>query len=258
MFCDHFVSPPLDRTRWNVVVTGLVVNNEQQAYIDSSTTVSCVPRPDAGADCEGALVIQPRFVPGFVTAEGNRFDFVSGRIDTRGKVELRHGTAAARIKLPAGPGVWPAFWALGSGRWPAAGEIDVMENVGDPEWVNAALHGPGYAGETPLVNRRYFGGPNDATAWHVYSVECRPDRIVFEVDGEVIYRVLRPMVEHYGTWVFDEPKYLILNVALGGAYPLKTNGVRSPYLGLPASTVERVRGNDVRMLVDWVRVEEQP
>ncbi len=258
MFCDHFDAPALDRTRWNVVVTGPVVNNEQQAYVDSPETIACLPGPDADPDCQGALVIQPRFAPASVTPEGNRFDFVSGRIDTRGKIELRHGVASARIKLPAGPGIWPAFWALGDGAWPEAGEVDVMENVGDSEWVNAALHGPGYSGETPLVNRKYFGCAKDATAWHVYSVDCRSDSIVFEVDDEVLYRVRRPMVEHYGKWVFDGPKYLILNVALGGAYPLKTNGVRSPYVGLPASTVERVRGNGVRMLVDWVRVEERP
>ena len=254
MVRDHFDSPELDRTLWNVVVTGAVVNDEQQAYIDSPTTVRCAPGREADPDCEGALVLQPRYSQGYLTAEDGRFDFVSGRIDTRGKLSLRHGTASARIKLPAGPGVWPAFWALGNGSWPEAGEIDIMESVGDPEWVNAALHGPGYAGETPLVNRRYFTG-KDATAWRVYAVHCGPDSIVFSVDGEVIYRVLRPMVEHYGRWVFDEPKYLILNVALGGTYPLKTNGIRSPYRGLPASTVERVRRNEIRLLVDWVSVD---
>ena len=53
----------------------------------------------------------------------------------------------------------------------------------------------------------------------------------FYIDDRLTYRVTRPMVEHYGNWVFDNPEHVIVNFALGGAYPLKTNGVRSPYPG---------------------------
>ena len=83
----------------------------------------------------GLLTIRPRFRPGFKTPEGKTFDFVSGRIDTRDKFDFTYGTAAARMKLAGGAGLWPAFWALGNGRWPDTGEIDVMENVGDPLWT---------------------------------------------------------------------------------------------------------------------------
>jgi beta-glucanase (GH16 family) len=257
MFEDHFDAGELDRSRWNVIVTGPVVNNEQQAYIDSPATVGCVRGAGATNGCRGALVIQARLQPGYCTAEGRRFDFVSGRIDTRGKLEFRTGIVSARIKLPTGPGLWPAFWLLGSdASWPHGGEIDVMENVGDREWVNGAIHGPGYSGETPFVNRLYLETGGDATAWHVYSAECGSDAIVFRVDGKVFYRVTRPMVEHYGPWVLDGRKFIVLNLALGGIYPLKSNGVRLPYPGIPAESVERVRAGDAHLFVDWVRLED--
>src|SRR5205807_1511303 len=152
--------------------------------------------------------------------------------------EFTYGTAAARMKLPAGSGFWPAFWALGNGDWPDTGEIDVMENVGEPDWFSVALHGPRYSGETPLVNRHYFPAGKDATEWHVYSVDWTKDSLLFRVDGLLVYRATRPMVEHFGRWAYDNPKYLILNLALGGAYPIKTNGVKSPYPGIPQSTVD--------------------
>jgi hypothetical protein len=86
------------------------------------------------------------------------------------------------------------------------------------------------------------------------SVDWTPKGFVFKVDGEVMYRATRPMIEHYGPWAYDNAKYLILNMALGGAYPVKTNGVKSPYPGLPAETVELIKAGKAKMLVDWVRV----
>jgi hypothetical protein len=74
------------------------------------------------------------------------------------------------------------------------------------------------------------------------------------VDGKLTYRVTRKMAEHYGKWSFDTPKFVILNFALGGAYPFKTNGIEVPYSGIPASTVARIKQGDIAMLVDWVRV----
>src|SRR5688572_10163850 len=129
-FTEEFSAPVLDRTRWNVIVTGRTVNNEQQAYVDS---------PEVLTIDDGMLVIQPRFRPGFKTPEGRSFDFISGRIDTRDKFSFTYGTASARMKLAAGAGLWPAFWALGAGRWPDTGEIDIMENVGDAGWTSVAL-----------------------------------------------------------------------------------------------------------------------
>jgi beta-glucanase (GH16 family) len=254
VFFDEFSASELDRTQWNVIVTGRTVNDEQQAYVDSPDVLYLTRGADAAGAANGALVIRPRFRKGFTTPEGHTFDFVSGRIDTKGKIAFTYGTAAARMKLAAGAGLWPAFWALGDGRWPDTGEIDVMENVGDPSWTSVALHGPGYFGDTPLVKRAPLPAKADASAWHVYSVDWTPDALVFKIDGGVVYRVTRAMVERYGRWAFDNPKHLILNLALGGNYPAKVNQTETPYHGLPDATVKAIQNGDVRIVVDWVRI----
>jgi beta-glucanase (GH16 family) len=254
VFFDDFAGPTLDRSKWRVEVTGRTVNDERQAYVDSPDTIYLARGEEAEGAANGALVIQARYQPGFLTPQKRKFDFISGRIDTRGKMDFAFGTAAARIKLPDGSGLWPAFWALGNGKWPDTGEIDIMEYVGEPDWTSVALHGRGYSGETPLVNKVYFPRQKDATTWHVYSVDWTPKGFVFKVDGEIMYRATRPMIEHYGPWAFDNPKHLILNLALGGAYPVKTNGVKKPYPGLPAETVELIKAGKAKVLVDWVRV----
>lgn len=255
LFFDDFSSGRLDRSKWNVRTTGRVVNDEQQAYIDAPDTVFV----SSGTETEGAdgnvLVLQPRFRPGYTSPDGDRFDFVSGRIDTRERFQFRYGSASARIKLPDGRGLWPAFWLMGGGNWPETGEIDVMEYVGEPDWVSSAVHGPGYSGEQGLVNYRYFADRADATEWHVYSVDWEQDRLVFRVDGAIVYRVTRPMVEFFGPWSFDNEKFLILNFAVGGIYPFKTSGIDSPYHGMSQAATDAIKTERAKVLVDWVRVE---
>jgi beta-glucanase (GH16 family) len=241
LFADEFSGPSLDRAKWNVIVTGRTVNDEQQAYIDSTDVLSVA---------DGTLTIRPHFRPGFKTPEGKTFDFVSGRIDTRDKFDFTYGSAAARMKLAGGAGLWPAFWALGNGRWPDTGEIDVMENVGDPQWTSVALHGPGYFGDTPLVKR----APVDIADWHVYSVDWTADLLVFRIDGGEIYRVAKASVEKYGRWAFDNPKHLIVNFALGGTYPHGVNKIEKPYFGLSDTTLEAIKAGKAAIQVDWVRV----
>ena len=261
VFFEDFAGPAVDRARWTVRVTGVnhgTVNGEQQAYVDDERGDGAVLRVVHGAEAAGAsggaLRIAAVARPGFAAADGRRYDFVSGRLDTRGKLEFTYGTAAARMKLPAGAGLWPAFWALGTGPWPATGEIDVMENVGDPAWTSSALHGPGYSGDTPLVKRAVFPPGQDITGWHVYSVDWGPDTLTFRVDDRAAYVVPRPAVERYGRWAFDNPKYLILNFALGGGYPHAVNGAGPPHPGLPDATARRIQTGEAVVLVDWVRV----
>ncbi len=250
VFFDDFSGPQIDRARWNVIVTGRTVNNEQQAYVDANEVLTVV----AGEDANGVLVIKGVWKPGFTSPEGRTYDFVSGRMDTRGKFEFAYGTWAARMKLPAGAGLWPAFWALGVGRWPDCGEIDIMENVGEPNWVSVALHGRGYSGNTPLASRFPFAEANDVTDWHVYSVDWSPDTLVFEVDGQIIYTVTKDMVTKHGAWAFDNPKFVILNLALGGDYPAGVNKAQIPYRGLPEATVQLIKDGKAKVMVDWVRV----
>lgn len=254
LFADEFDGAALDRGKWQVIGPTFWVNNEQQVYLDDPETVQLLPQGEVADAQGGVLALQPRFRKGVRTPTGRVADFVSGRIESQGRFEFTHGRAEARIRMPDAVGVWPAFWLLGNGAWPGSGEIDIMEYVGEPDWTGVALHGPGYSGETPLVDKQVFAPGTDVTQWHVYAVEWTRDAILFEVDGRLTYRVTRPMVEHYGKWAFDTPKYVILNFALGGAYPVKTNGIRAPYSGLPQETVARIQRGDVAMHVDWVRV----
>ncbi len=254
VFAEEFDAGELDREKWNVVGMEFWVNNEQQAYVDSPDTIQFSDDVE-GAD-GGALVLRPVYRPGIDTREDRNADFISGRINTRGKADFIHGRVEARIRMPDAEGVWPAFWMLGNGRWPDTGEIDIMEYVGEKDWTGVALHGPGYSGETPIVNKFFFDEGTDATDWHVYAIEWTKDSILFEVDGRLTYRATRPMIERYGEWRFDTPKFLILNFALGGAYPYKTNMIEQPYNGMPQSTVDMIKAGDVAMYVDWVRVYE--
>ena len=252
LFADEFDAGSLDREKWITIGPDFWVNNEQQAYVDDPGVINFL-QDIPGAD-DGVLMLRPFFSPGIDPKKDRNAPFVSGRIESKGKFDFTYGRAEARIRMPEAEGAWPAFWLLGNGKWPDTGEIDIMEYVGEKDWIGVALHGPGYSGETPLVNKYFFPEGIDVTDWHNYAVEWSEDKIEFLIDDRVIYRVTRPMVENYGKWRFDNPKYLILNFAMGGAYPFKTNGIKEPYNGVPAETVEKVKTGKVAMLVDWVRV----
>lgn len=107
-----------------------------------------------------------------------------------------------------------------------------------------------------VVGHGTTGGKLEAATLIKYSVDWTPEKFDFKVDGRLIYRVTKPMVEHYGKWAFDDPKFLILNLALGGAYPYKTNGVEEPYNGIPASTVELIKEGKAEVLIDWVLITD--
>lgn len=248
VFFDDFSGSQLDRSKWNAEITGLHVNNELQAYVDSNATIYLE---------NNALVLRPVFSSGFTTKDGQKFDFISGRVNTKSKFEFKYGTAEARIKVTDGAGLWPAWWMLGNGLWPETGELDIMEYVGEKDWASAAVHGPGYSGETPFVNRLYFNKDNDVTQWHVYALDWTPDSLTFKYDGVPIFRVTKTMAAFYGKWAFDNNKYLILNFALGGIYPAKINGIRRPYYGLASSTLDQIKNNKTKMWVDWVRVTQK-
>lgn len=245
LFYESFNGNTLDRAKWNVEVTGYTVNKEQQAYVDSASVLSLT---------DGNLMIKPLYRPGYVSNKQKKYDFLSGRINTRSKFEFTYGTASARIKMSAGAGLWPAFWALGEGKWPDCGEIDIMENIGDSSWVSHALHGPGYFGNTPITRRYYFPNDINVTDWHIYAVKWTADSIQFSVDGKVTYSVTKQMLQPYGRWAYDNPKYIILNFALGGGYPFGNNKAATPYFGLPQSTVDKIKKGNAAMQVDWVLV----
>ena len=203
-------------------------NQELEVYTDS--------RSNSYLDGHGNLVIE--------ALEPSPGQFTSARIKTQGKFAAKYGRVEARIKIPYGQGLWPAFWMLGDNiqevRWPACGEIDIMENIGrEPGIVHGTVHGPGYSNSHGIGKPFKLAAGRFADDYHVYAVEWVPDRIDFLVDG-TRYHTVTPASLPSGTkWVYDHPFFLILNVAAGGEWP-----------GNPDSTSVFPQ----KMLVDWVRV----
>lgn len=169
-------------------------------------------------------------------------NYTSARIVTRGLFEPTYGRIEARIKLPTGQGLWPAFWMLGNDiktvGWPQCGEIDIMEYRGQhPKAVSGAVHGPGYAGGNPLGRGYVLDEGRFDTSFHTFAIEWTKNRIDWYVDKDHYLTVLP---EHAsGEWVFDHPFYIILNVAVGGHW-----------VGSPDSNTTFPQ----TMLIDYVRV----
>ncbi|GAB5472315.1 MAG: glycoside hydrolase family 16 protein [Maribacter sp.] len=180
-----------------------------------------------------------------ITARAENFEgsaYTSARLLTKDKFEQRYGRFEARIRLPFGQGIWPAFWMLGAdideNPWPSAGEIDIMEYRGqNPTVLIGSVHGPGYsAGEA--ISKEYEL-PNDRfdTGFHVFGIEWGPEYVNFNVD-HVLYNRITPE-DVTGTWVFDKPFYILMNLAVGGTF-----------VGFPNEETVFPQ----TMLVDYVRV----
>lgn len=176
------------------------------------------------------------------TADGG---YTSARLKTHGKFDVKYGRIAARIKVPHGQGIWPAFWMLGSdlGKtgWPRCGEIDIMENIGkEPAIAHGTLHGPGYSGGKAIGKPFELGkGARFADDFHVFEAVWEPRRITFLVDGKQYHEVTPETLPAGATWAFDHPFFMLLNLAVGGLWP-----------GYPDATTTFPQ----EMMVDWVRV----
>jgi beta-glucanase (GH16 family) len=150
----------------------------------------------------------------------------------------------ARIKLPAGQGLWPAFWMLGHDSpnvpWPQCGELDIMENKGSQlSTTSSAVHGPGYSGETPFAHSHNLAQGVLADDFHTFAVEWDSVHVQFFVDDTAHYDITRDAVERYGKSILGQPFFLILNLAVGGHF----DGDPKSDAIFPAT-----------MLVDYVRV----
>lgn len=250
---DEFDGADWDRDKWIPIGPDFWVNNELQAYLDDEATIR-IEQGVEGAD-GGVLILQPHWVEeGFTTPSGRETNFVSGRLESKGKFDFTYGRAEARLRMTDHVGVWPAWWLLGNGRWPDTGEIDIMEYVGEKDWTAVAIHGPDHSGDKAPVNRHYFDLDTNATDWHVYAVEWTAEEMIFYVDDHVVYRADRDVVALLGDWRYDNAKHLILNFAVGGVYPWKVNQLEEPFYGLPQSSADAIKRAEAGMLVDWVRV----
>ena len=210
-------------------------NSEKEYYTNAPENVSL--------DGQGHLQIVARQAPSGLPCYYGACRYTSAKITTRGKMSAAPGRVEARLKLPAGQGLWPAFWMLGSGfpttPWPACGELDIMENKGStPSATSSAIHGPGYSGNTPFA-RVYVLASGRTTDFHTYAVEWDEDFVRFSVDSAEHYAVARSQLQQFGNSILSQPYFVILNLAVGGQF----DGDPQSDAIFPAT-----------MLVDWVRV----
>ncbi len=213
-------------------------NNELQSYTDRRENVSVR---------SGMLVIHVARAS-FTGADGIRRDYTSARLKTQNRFTQTHGRFEARIRIPHGQGIWPAFWMLGqdivSAGWPACGEIDIMENIGrEPAMVHGTIHGPGFSGGQAIgAAFTNAGGRRFADDFHIFAIEWEPQTIRWYVDGTLFQTRTAADLPAGARWVFDHPFFLLLNIAVGGNWP-----------GSPDSTTTFPQ----EMLVDWVRVHRR-
>jgi beta-glucanase (GH16 family) len=239
VWSDEFNAPndsPIDSSKWLLETGGNGWGNQELEYYTA--------RPQNAFQQDGNLVIKV-LEEKYTGPDGVTRNYTSARLKTQGKFSQKYGRFEARIKIPYGQGIWPAFWMLGEDiekkGWPKCGEIDIMENIGkEPSTVHGTIHGPGYSGGKGI------GGPFELPAgqrfaddFHVFAVEWEPKAIRFYVDDH-LYTTRTPADLPQGAkWVYKHPFFILLNVAVGGGWP-----------GNPDSSTLFPQ----TMLVDYVRV----
>ncbi len=243
VWSDEFDKPGMpDESKWTYE-EGFIRNRESQYYTRA--------RKENARVEGGVLVIEARKEQYKNTRFGRRgprfSEYTSASVNTKGKVAWCYGRIEVRAKLPTGRGMWPAIWMLGTNideiGWPACGEIDIMENVGfAPDVIHANIHTKAYNHVKGTGKGSKLTVPNPHEDFHVYAVEWTEDRTDFFVDDQKYFSY-----ENEGTgrdvWPFDQPHYLILNIAVGGAW----GGQKGVDDGIFPQ----------KMLVDYVRVCEQ-
>lgn len=220
VWSDEFDGPATsspDPTKWSFDIGGGGWGNNELEYYTSRLQ-------NAFVDGKGNLVIEA-FRESYTGPDNVTRTYTSARLITKGKFTQKFGRFEARIKLPFGQGIWPAFWMLGSNivtaGWPNCGEIDIMEAIGrEPSTNHGSLHGPGYSGSSSLTGIYALpGGQRFSDAFHIFAIEWEPIALRFYVDGN-LYQTRTPAdVPAGGKWVFDHPYFILFNVAVGGDWP---------------------------------------
>lgn len=225
---DDFSGPagsPPDPRLWAIDTGSSAEHGWERGSVQTYTDD---PR-NVGLDGRGHLILRARR-----SGDG----YTSGRVVTRGRLAFPLGTVSARIKFPAGQGIWPAFWMLGSDvgavGWPRAGEVDIMEMVNSASVYHVALHAPG-------AELGQSGQLGDLGAdFHVFWAARRPGGILVGVDRTTLAAFSPASMPAGSSWVFDGPMFVLLNVAVGGDWP-----------GPP----DRATPPQAAMVVDWLRFD---
>jgi beta-glucanase (GH16 family) len=237
---DGDAGAPVDAAVWRAEVGGHGWGNDEAQFYTDGTG-------NASLDGTGNLAIVVRRTD--PVSRDQRFggrEYTSARLITKDRVAFSYGLLRARIRLPRGRGIWPAFWMLGQNidevGWPACGEIDVMENFGkDPAVVHGTVHGPGFSGQAGIT-ASHDAGRSLAEGFHVYSVHTEPGRIRWYLDDELYGTVVTDDL-HGRPWVFDHDFYLLVNVAVGGTF---------------STTPDSTTSFPQTMLIDYVRFYTRP
>lgn len=239
---DEFDGPSgstVDSTKWSFDIGGGGWGNKELETYTNRT---------ANAELQHGVLVIRALKETFTGPDKITRNYTSARLLTRNRFTQTYGRFEARIKVPYGQGIWPAFWMLGNdidtAGWPNCGEIDIMENIGrEPSIVHGTLHGPGYSAANgvtasyALPSSRKFSDD-----YHTFAIEWEPNVIRFYVDG-ILYKTRTPEDLPTGkAWVYNHPFFLILNVAVGGNWP-----------GTPDATTVFPQ----QMLVDYVRVYQR-
>ena len=239
---DEFEGPQgasFDPTKWSAEIGGGGFGNrELQFYTKLPANVAL--------DGQSNLVITAREEPPSTTLRCwyGPCRFTSARLRTQGLFARAFGRFEARIRIPRGQGMWPAFWMLGADLdavgWPKSGEIDIMENIGrEPDTVHGTVHGSGYSGANGIGRPAKLLRGAYSDDFHVYAVEWEPQEIRWFVDGRQYHRLTSADLPGGTKWAFDHPFFLLLNLAVGGNWP-----------GNPDASTSFPQ----QMLVDYVRV----
>jgi beta-glucanase (GH16 family) len=226
-----------DSTKWTYDTGGNGWGNNELEYYTSRAQ---------NAQIKGGNLVITAQKETYTGPDGVTRNYTSARLKTQGLFSQAYGRFEARIKIPAGQGMWPAFWMLGNNitsvNWPACGEIDIMENIGrEPGTVHGSLHGPSTVSRTSDATAAFSlpAGQNFADDFHLYAIEWEPGTIRFYVDANLYGTFNQAQWSTGGTWTFDHPFFIILNVAVGGDWP-----------GSPDTSTVFPQ----QMLVDYVRV----
>jgi beta-glucanase (GH16 family) len=229
VWSDEFNGTSVDANNWTFETGGGGWGNNELEYYTNGQNASV---------SGGVLTITANKISGGYSCWYGACQYTSTRINTKGKRQFQYGRIEARMALPAGQGLWPAFWMLGANfpgtAWPGCGEIDIMEHINNENVTHGTIHwdANGYAN---------YGGPSgsvNVTTYHTYAVEWNSSSIKWFLDGVQFWEAnIQNNIN--STEEFHRPFFLILNLAVGGNWPGSPN----------ASTVF-----PARMMVDYVRV----